>query len=116
MINTIKLTKKENEVLGSIYRFTLIQNNIDRKNLKLDDLDWLIEDARAYVDAQELSIMPAISIMSMKSIGGVLTSLQGKGLIFAAEDVASEQGFMQFTIEPSGVEVAFNKDIGTKKK
>tara|TARA_R110002012_G_C11266376_1_gene568810 strand:- start:99 stop:473 length:375 start_codon:yes stop_codon:yes gene_type:complete len=110
MTNTIKLTDKETQVLTSIYKFTFRENGYDDKDLKAADLDGLIEDARAYVDALDLSIMPAISDMSMKSIGGVLTSLQEKGLIYADEDVESVQehkGLMQFVIQPSGVETVW---------
>jgi hypothetical protein len=103
MNNTIKLTDKENEVLGSIYRFTLSQNHIDRKNLKLDDLDWLIKNARAYIDALDINTIPATSDMSMKVIGGVLTSLQGKGLIYVADDVGRSHGYMQFVITQDGM-------------
>jgi hypothetical protein len=107
MINTIKLTDKEAQVLTSLYKLTLSQSGYVNGVSEKGDLDDLIEDARAYIDALDISIMPATSDMSMKSIGGVLTSLQSKGLIYADEDVESVKGLMQFVIQPSGIETVF---------
>ena len=107
MTNRIKLTDKEAQVLTSIYTLTLSQSGYTNAITEVNDLDDLIEYARAYIDALDISIMPATSDMSMKSIGGVLTSLQSKGLIFADESVESVKGLMQFGIEPSGIEVVF---------
>jgi hypothetical protein len=110
MTNTIKLTDKEAQVLTSIYKLTLSQSGYVDGISKEGDLDDLMENAQAYIDALDISIMPATSDMSMKSIGGVLTSLQSKGLIFADECVESIQqhkGLMQFGIQPSGIEVVF---------
>ena len=110
MTNTIKLTDKETQVLTSLYKLTLSQNGYKWYAIKEGDLDDLMENAQAYIDALDISIMPATSDMSMKSIGGVLTSLQSKGLIYADEDVESIQqhkGLMQFVIEPSGIESVF---------
>jgi hypothetical protein len=107
MKNTkINLTKKETEVLDVIYHITLNENSIKREYLKQDDLDWLIEDARAYVDAFDVKqyLQYRDIWQNMKSVGGVLTSLQSKGLIFADETVESNLTLMQFVIEPSGIE------------
>ena len=111
MTNTIKLTDKEAQVLTSIYKLTLSQSGYTNAITEEGDLDDLIENAQAYIDALDISIMPATSDMSMKSIGGVLTSLQSKELIFADECVESikqHKGLMQFGIQPSGIEVVFN--------
>lgn len=110
MTNTIKLTDKETQVLTSLYKLTLSQNGYKWYAIEEGGLDDLMENAQAYIDALDLSIIPAISDMSMKSIGGVLTSLQSKGLIYSDEDVESVQehkGLMQFVIEPSGIESVF---------
>jgi len=110
MTNTIKLTDKETQVLTSLYKLTLSQNGYKWYAIEEGGLDELMENAQAYIDALDLSIIPAISDMSMKSIGGVLTSLQSKGLIYSDEDVESVQehkGLMQFVIEPSGIEIVF---------
>jgi len=110
MTNTIKLTDKETQVLTSLYKLTLSQNGYKWYAIEEGGLDDLMENAQAYIDALDLSIIPAISDMSMKSIGGVLTSLQSKGLIYSDEDVESVQehkGLMQFVIEPSGIEIVF---------
>ena len=110
MTNTIKLTDKEAQVLTSLYKLTLSQNGYKWYAIEEGGLDELMENAQAYIDALDLSIIPAISDMSMKSIGGVLTSLQSKGLIYSDEDVESVQehkGLMQFVIEPSGIEIVF---------
>ena len=97
----MKLTEKENKILNEIFDYTLwASNDVVREELKVDDIDDILE---AYVDVFDIWYQVGFTKMSKQSIGGVFTSLQEKDLIYPAEDVESEKGFMQFCITQDGM-------------
>ena len=66
MTNTIKLTDKEAQVLTSLYKLTLSQNGYKWYAIKEGDLDDLMENAQAYIDA--------LAADPVSAFGGVLIS------------------------------------------
>lgn len=115
----ITTTSKEDAVLNIIYDYTLEDSSYKREELTQDDIDSFEDDpifAMINVDDIVNILNKNITVMSRQSIGGVLTSLADKGLIFANDDGFTDH-LMNFMLEPSGYQHMFNKDkfIGVTK-